>query len=246
MARITLFGQSAGGASVDYYSMAWLEDPIVNSFIAESGFATDVPSPAGGANTSAGWYSASQSLGCGGVDAGESTLACMQSKPWRAISDALTKRGVTPNTGAGGFGPTVDGKVVFADVTKRRQTGRFIQKVPTRSPLAFYSPWQSSALTVTSRSWSALLRTRRRSTSFLRLSAVSPQKTSRISFTAGLDPWLVLVLTTRSQRGATFMPDSTPTRTSDSKVLGMGARLAWSLVRVSTIQSVRVHLRKSS
>ena len=37
--RITLFGQSAGGASVDYYSYAWTSDPIVAGFIPESGTA---------------------------------------------------------------------------------------------------------------------------------------------------------------------------------------------------------------
>ena len=35
--RITIFGQSAGGASVDYYSFAYTKDPIVNGLIEESG-----------------------------------------------------------------------------------------------------------------------------------------------------------------------------------------------------------------
>jgi cholinesterase len=37
--RITLFGESAGASSVDYYAYAWLDNPIVNAFIAQSGTA---------------------------------------------------------------------------------------------------------------------------------------------------------------------------------------------------------------
>jgi cholinesterase len=38
--RITLFGQSDGGAFVDLYSYAWKKDPIVHGFIQESGSAS--------------------------------------------------------------------------------------------------------------------------------------------------------------------------------------------------------------
>ncbi|GKT59401.1 carboxylesterase [Colletotrichum tofieldiae] len=37
--RITLFGQSAGGSLVDYYSYAYASDPIANGFISMSGTA---------------------------------------------------------------------------------------------------------------------------------------------------------------------------------------------------------------
>lgn len=36
-ARTTLFGESAGGCSVDIYTFAWANDPIVNGLISESG-----------------------------------------------------------------------------------------------------------------------------------------------------------------------------------------------------------------
>jgi carboxylesterase type B len=36
-ARITLFGESAGGMSVDEYSYAWGDDPIVHALVPMSG-----------------------------------------------------------------------------------------------------------------------------------------------------------------------------------------------------------------
>lgn len=35
--RIVIFGQSAGGSAVDYYSFAWREDPIMAGLISQSG-----------------------------------------------------------------------------------------------------------------------------------------------------------------------------------------------------------------
>jgi cholinesterase len=75
--RITLFGESAGGISVDLYSYAWTEDPIVHGFIAMSGTALLRVASVVPGNFSA-WYSVSRRLGCGGEEIGESTLACMQ------------------------------------------------------------------------------------------------------------------------------------------------------------------------
>jgi cholinesterase len=116
--------------SVDYYSFAWTKDPIVAGFIAESGTASNQGGPQTNLTAlSAGWYATSKKLGCGGAEAGEATLACMRKQKWEAITNAIEKRGVTPNMGAGGFGPTYDGKVVFSDYTKRRAEGNFIKLV---------------------------------------------------------------------------------------------------------------------
>jgi cholinesterase len=128
--RIILFGQSAGGASVDYFSHAWTKDPIVTGIIAQSGVASNARGRgSAAANYSASWYKSSQTLGCGGVEAGVKTLACMQSKTWQEIASTVEKRGVTPNLGEGGFGPIPDNKVVFSDYTRRREAGEFA-KVP--------------------------------------------------------------------------------------------------------------------
>ncbi|CAD6577325.1 MAG: hypothetical protein ASARMPRED_008220 [Alectoria sarmentosa] len=118
--RITLFGQSAGAASIDYYSYAWTSDPIVNGFIAESGVSTSFSSPAPADNTNT-WYGLTQTLGCGGVSAGVvATLACMRGKSMAEILAASAT--------AAPFGPTADGKTVYSDYTTPGTSGKFIKK----------------------------------------------------------------------------------------------------------------------
>jgi cholinesterase len=118
--RITLFGNSAGGTSIDYYSYAWQSDPIVNGFIAQSGVATSFLNPAPPDNTQA-WYTLTQALGCGDASTGVLvTLHCMRSK---SMSDILSASAATAP-----FGPTADGRTVFPDYVSRGMSGRFIKK----------------------------------------------------------------------------------------------------------------------
>jgi cholinesterase len=70
------------------------------------------------------WYGVSKALGCGGEEAGEKTLPCMRSKPYQDILKAMKSSG---QTGMGSFGPTADGKVVFADYPQRLASGNFIK-----------------------------------------------------------------------------------------------------------------------
>lgn len=126
--RILLFGQSAGGGSTDLYSYAWTEDPVISAFIVESGAGADNMISTSG-NQSAGWYETSAKAGCGGVEAGEATLACMRGKNWEEIMDVMEKRVVLPTPGAAAFTPIADGKVVFQDMSQRRREGKFIQAV---------------------------------------------------------------------------------------------------------------------
>lgn len=129
--QLNLDSESAGGTSVDMYSYAWVKDPIVNAFIPESGTVSlGGALGASKADKSAGWYKASQSAGCGGVEAGEKTVDCMRKKPWNEVLEAIKPKGAQASLGGmGDFGPTPDGKVVFNDYKARAAAGNFIKRV---------------------------------------------------------------------------------------------------------------------
>lgn len=119
--RITLFGQSAGGASVDIYSYAWTEDPIANAFIPESG-ATGVLT-SGDPNAPANWYQVSQALGCGGnTTAAALTVACVRSASVQAVLNAVATTGTS-------FVPVVDNVTIFSDYAARGLAGEFVHRV---------------------------------------------------------------------------------------------------------------------
>lgn len=116
--RITIFGQSAGGVSVDDYSYAFPSDPIVNGLISQSGTSTGL-----GLRTEAQaqefWFNSSKALGCG--DAKSSAQAvhdCMLTKPAREIVKHLSK--IVNGAILISYSPTVDNKVVFANYTGRK------------------------------------------------------------------------------------------------------------------------------
>jgi len=123
--RITIFGESAGAAAVDMYAYAWPQDPIIAGVIAMSGGAGS--RPGGGEDSSLVWYKVSEQLGCGGKEAGTKTVECMRKVETRKILTMLDK--VSSGPGSTPFGPTPDGKTVFADYAARGATGNFI-KVP--------------------------------------------------------------------------------------------------------------------
>ena len=122
--RITLFGQSAGGASVDAYSYAWASDPIAAGFIPESGTMFSWGLPNSAATALKGWNAVAGNLRCNSSSDAAVVMACMRKQTWEAILEA-----VPPATGTaailGAFCPTVDETVVFSNYT-----GRTPAKVP--------------------------------------------------------------------------------------------------------------------
>lgn len=116
--RITIFGQSAGGVSVDDYSYAWSSDPIVHGFISQSGTSTGL-----GLRTETQardfWFNSTEALGCGDAKMpSQAVHECMLTKPASEIVKHLSK--IVNGAILISYSPTVDNQVVFANYTGRK------------------------------------------------------------------------------------------------------------------------------
>jgi carboxylesterase type B len=132
--RITVFGQSAGGASVDFLAYGYPKDPIINGIIPQSGSAGNsvrTASPDGPNNPAVqNWSQLSQQLGCGVVpyDDVTKTLICMRSKPASAVLSATAPKTTGDATRA--WGVKLDPKTgVFGDMPTRGARGDFAKVV---------------------------------------------------------------------------------------------------------------------
>ncbi|KAF7592161.1 hypothetical protein BBP40_000648 [Aspergillus hancockii] len=110
---IMLFGQSAGAASVDFYTYAYPHNPIVRAVGIQSGAAALMIS-----NDQAhlNWNNLSRELEC-------SSLQCMQEKPWADIIQAVS-------SGSYKFIPVADNVTVFSDYDARAKEGQ-LARLPT-------------------------------------------------------------------------------------------------------------------
>ncbi|KKY20354.1 putative sirq protein [Diplodia seriata] len=131
--RMILFGQSAGGMSVDKYAYAHPTDPLVSGFIAQSGLADAGISNTDTAGTNF-TYVATQ-LGCSATttttssssSSDDAILACMQQANASAIIAVLDSyNGSSPLS----FTPAPDGSTQFDDYPDRQAKGLFAQ-LPT-------------------------------------------------------------------------------------------------------------------
>lgn len=125
--QLTLFGQSAGGSSVDKCYYAYPDNPLIQGCIPQSGMADSGIGPAStevGSNFS---YVASQ-LGCSQSDA-SAQFSCLQQVPANTIIQFLNKYNATQNGGRSlSFTPQADNLTSFADYEALRQAGRFARK----------------------------------------------------------------------------------------------------------------------
>ncbi|KAH9845379.1 acetylcholinesterase precursor [Teratosphaeria destructans] len=124
--RITLFGQSAGGGSVEYFNYAWTQDPIIAGSIALSGSATAYGNllPA---TANSRWISVASRAGCT-QKTPDAVLACMRSVSMETLITAEFQSRNGTNALQGNFGPTIDDKVVFTDYNTLAQKNLFIQR----------------------------------------------------------------------------------------------------------------------
>lgn len=119
--RMTLFGQSAGASSTDFFAYAWWNNPLVQGLIIQSGAVGNnkVTYSEGTSNFS---YVAGQ-VGCGSQNKDEE-LRCMQSVDAERILQVYEKYNASENGGKSlGFGASVDEETIFSNFSERRDRG---------------------------------------------------------------------------------------------------------------------------
>ncbi|KAF2731340.1 para-nitrobenzyl esterase [Polyplosphaeria fusca] len=123
-ARITLWGQSAGAMSVDYYNFAYPTDPIVHGLIMDSGNALLQLGSNDEKHTN--FTFVSNHFECGNLSA-SSEIDCMRNVSSTAIISYLKSYSDTKATPALSFNPIVDNRTKFANYTARALAKDFTQ-----------------------------------------------------------------------------------------------------------------------
>ncbi|OJJ46014.1 hypothetical protein ASPZODRAFT_67164 [Penicilliopsis zonata CBS 506.65] len=125
--RMTLWGQSSGAASVDYFNFAWPDDPIVQGLIMHSGsvFATGASVDVSHSN----FTFMADSLGCGGLSPADE-LACMRHNVTaEALIDLYENYTLGADDPALKFTTIVDNVTKFENFTERALAGNY-SKLP--------------------------------------------------------------------------------------------------------------------
>ncbi|TLD27520.1 para-nitrobenzyl esterase [Venturia nashicola] len=120
VSRITLWGQSAGAASVDFYNYAYANDSIVSSFIMDSGTAF-APFALGATNTSFPTVASHFNCSTNPIE----QLACLRRIPQ---ADIVAFMAADPNSGTVAqlsFIPVVDNLTKFTNYTNQTLEKRF-------------------------------------------------------------------------------------------------------------------------
>lgn len=129
--RIGLWGESAGAISVGTYSYAYPEDPIVNTFLMDSGsefFPAPILYTASADTTHSNFTFVASHVGCGGLSP-TAELACMRKVDALAIENFLQEYQDSLTLPLITFTPTVDGRTFFADYNARAEAGKIAKLV---------------------------------------------------------------------------------------------------------------------
>lgn len=133
--KITLWGQSAGALSADYYNFAYPQNTLVTGFIMSSGDAFWTAQ--NGDTAYSNFTTAASHLGCGNLTA-TAELECMRQVPFSKMKAYFQDPNVI-NTYD--FNPVIDGKTYFgySNYPAMMATGQFSRKV-------WFAPWSFSAI----------------------------------------------------------------------------------------------------
>lgn len=138
---MTLWGQSAGAESVDFYNYAYPTDPIVQNLIMDSGNAL-LPGRSYDSSHSNFTFVASK-VGCGGLNA-QAELSCMRKVSASKLENFLMQYQDAGTLPAISFVPTPDGKTIFSNYTQRALDGQFADIV--REENLTHSSYHSSTI----------------------------------------------------------------------------------------------------
>jgi acetylcholinesterase len=132
--KITLWGQSAGAASTDYYNFAYPSDPIIGGIIMDSSSSLSNAAPTSDLGDS--FTILASHLGCGNLSATDE-LVCMKKVDYQEMENFLKSyqdAGTKPTIS---FTPIADNITVFSNYTERYRQGNFSKVVCLR---LFLSP----------------------------------------------------------------------------------------------------------
>ncbi|KAK5165388.1 uncharacterized protein LTR77_008917 [Saxophila tyrrhenica] len=123
--RITLWGQSAGAASVDINNFAFYDDPIVTGFFPQSGTAFLLSSDD---EMNSNFTFVASHVGCHYPNDAAKELSCMRKVPWEDIEAFVGGYADNGTEPALNFNPVPDEKIVFSDYPQRYRENKVSQR----------------------------------------------------------------------------------------------------------------------
>lgn len=127
---MTLFGQSAGGQSVDFYTYAYPDDPLVAGFIAQSGVANAGVGNGGVYDPSGSNFTfVANSVGCNNSTDKDAVFECMQKVNATALIEVYNEYNSTLNGGKSlSFTTQADNQTRYSNYTDLQTRGLFARK----------------------------------------------------------------------------------------------------------------------